>query len=127
MKKKILLIEDDQKLRENISEILEIEGYDVDCAENGLIGIEKVSKFVPDLIISDILMPEIDGFGVLQKLLNSPETSTIPLIFLTAKVEVENYKRGMNLGAVDYIHKPFHIDDLLNAVKEIFKRMGPPI
>ena len=117
MKNKILVIEDDPRLRENIFEILEAEGYEVDFAENGLIGIEKVEKFLPDLIISDIMMPEVNGFEVLEKLLDSPKTASIPFIFLTAKVEVDSLRRGMNLGADDYIFKPFHIEDLLNAVK----------
>lgn len=118
MKYKILVIEDEPKLRENICEILENEDYDVEYAENGKIGVEKVKKFNPDLIICDIMMPEMDGFAVLEQLQGSPETASIPFIFLTAKVEPENLRKGMSLGADDYLFKPFHIQDLINAVQK---------
>ncbi|MCX8104652.1 MAG: response regulator [Ignavibacterium album] len=118
MKYKILVIEDEPKLRENICEILENEGYTVEFAENGTIGLVKVKKFNPDLIISDIMMPEMNGFDLLEKLQENSETASIPFIFLTAKVEPENLRKGMSLGADDYLFKPFHIHDLINAVKK---------
>lgn len=117
MKYKILVIEDEPKLRENICEILENEDYDVEYAENGKIGVEKVKKFNPDLIICDIMMPEMDGLEVLKQLQGAIETASIPFIFLTAKVEPENLRKGMSLGADDYLFKPFHIQDLINAVQ----------
>jgi len=119
---RILVIEDDSKLRANICELLVSENYDVENTENGLIGLGKVSHYCPDLIISDIMMPQMNGFELLKELLKSPETATIPLIFLSAKAEPEHLREGMNLGADDYLFKPFRITDLLNAVETRLKK-----
>jgi CheY-like chemotaxis protein len=119
---RILVIEDDSRLRANICELLVSENYDVENAENGLIGLEKANHFFPDLIISDIMMPQMNGFELLKELLKKPETSTIPLIFLSAKAEPEHLREGMNLGADDYLFKPFRITDLLNAVETRLKK-----
>lgn len=115
--KKILLIEDNQEVRENTSEILELANYSVISAENGKIGVELAQKEKPDLIICDIMMPELDGYGVLHILNKKPETSGIPFIFLTAKTEKTDIRKGMNLGADDYLTKPFDDTDLLNAIE----------
>ena len=130
--KKILLIEDNQDLRENIEEILELSGYEVISAENGKIGVKAAHDFLPDLIICDIMMPELDGFGVLRILSQSQMTSHIPFIFLTAKAEKEDFRKGMNLGADDYITKPFDDVELLNAIDirikkhEAFQKLQGP-
>lgn len=115
-KYKILVIEDDPLLAENICQILEAEGFIVEYAQNGKIGVEKVQTTNPDLIISDIMMPEMDGFEVLMELMSNKNTASIPLIFLTAKTDLDNLRKGMSLGAEDYLFKPFKIDDLLNAI-----------
>lgn len=114
---KILVIEDDFNLRNNLCEILTYENYEVDFAENGQSGLEKARAMSPDLIISDIMMPGMNGFEVLRILMNDSETASIPFIFLTAKAEPENLRKGMKLGADDYLSKPFIIDDLLEAIK----------
>lgn len=114
---KILLIEDSPDLRENTSEILTLANYDVVTAENGKIGVEMVLKEQPDLIICDIMMPELDGYGVLHILSRKPETAAIPFIFLTAKAEKTDVRRGMELGADDYLTKPFSDTSLLNAIE----------
>lgn len=114
---KILLIEDSLDLRENTSEILGLANYDVVTAENGKIGVEMVLKEKPDLIICDIMMPELDGYGVLHILSRKPETAAIPFIFLTAKTEKTDIRKGMELGADDYLTKPFSDTSLLNAVE----------
>lgn len=114
---KILVIEDEKNIRSNIRELLENEGYFVCEAENGKKGIEKIKLEVPDLIISDIMMPEMTGFQVLEESLRNPATATIPFIFLTAKTELENLRKGMALGADDYLFKPFHIQEILDTVK----------
>ena len=119
---KILVIEDDYRLRKNICDLLNEEGYETENAANGVIGLFKVKDFLPDLIISDIMMPEMNGFEVLEELLKDHETADIPFIFLTAKVEKENLRRGMNLGADDYLFKPFGIDELLDTVKARLKK-----
>ncbi len=119
---KILVVEDDYNLRSNISELLSTEGYFVEHADNGISGLEKAKKTLPDLIISDIMMPKMDGFELLEELLQNPVTAAIPLIFLSAKTENENLRRGMKLGADDYLFKPFHIVDLLNAVDTRLKK-----
>lgn len=119
---KILVIEDDPLLAENICQLLDAEGYLVEYAENGKIGVEKARATNPDLIISDIMMPEMDGYEVLAELMKDKNTATIPFIFLTAKTELENLRKGMSLGAEDYIFKPFKIDELLDAVKIRLKK-----
>jgi CRP-like cAMP-binding protein/CheY-like chemotaxis protein len=124
MKQKLLLIEDDEAIRENTQEILELANYEVVTAENGKIGVQKAKKECPVLIICDIMMPELDGYGVLYLLGKDPETSTIPFIFLTAKTEKSDRRKGMALGADDYLTKPFEEMDLLNAIEGRLKRSG---
>ena len=115
--KKILVIEDNTEVRENIEEILELSDYQVISAENGKIGVEKALKETPDLILCDVMMPELDGFGVLHILAKKPATADIPFIFLTAKAEKSDFRKGMNLGADDYITKPFTEDELISAIE----------
>lgn len=115
--KKILLIEDNPDVRENTSEILTLAGYNVLTAPNGKVGVELALKENPDLIICDIMMPELDGYGVLHILSKKPEAANIPFIFLTAKTEKTDIRKGMNLGADDYLTKPFDDTDLLNAIE----------
>lgn len=115
--KKLLLIEDNNEVRENTSEILELAGYRVMSAPNGKVGVEIAQKEIPDLIICDIMMPELDGYGVLHILNKKNETAAIPFIFLTAKTEKTDIRKGMNLGADDYLTKPFDDTDLLNAIE----------
>jgi DNA-binding response OmpR family regulator len=115
--KKILLIEDNPEVRENTQEILTLANYDVLAAENGKVGVELAQKEKPDLIICDIMMPELDGYGVLHILSKNEQTANIPFIFLTAKTEKTDIRKGMNLGADDYLTKPFDDTDLLNAIE----------
>ncbi len=117
MKGIIVLIEDNTDVRENIAEILELDGYDVHSAANGKEGVRMVRDQNPDLIICDIMMPELDGYGVLHMLNRDPKTAHIPFIFLTAKADKEDFRKGMNLGADDYITKPFEELQLLDAVQ----------
>ena len=117
MSNKILVIEDNTEVRENIQEILELSNYEVVTAENGKRGVEKAKTEKPDLIICDIMMPELDGYGVLYMLGKTPETNGIPFIFLTAKTEKSDFRKGMNLGADDYLTKPFEEMDLLNTIE----------
>ncbi|MCF8324757.1 MAG: response regulator [Leadbetterella sp.] len=121
--KKILLIEDNNEIRENTSEILELDGYEVITAENGKIGVELASNSKPDLIICDIMMPVLDGYSVLHLLSKNPETENIPFIFLTAKADRQDFRKGMEMGADDYITKPFDDVDLLNAIESRFKKI----
>ena len=117
MKKKVLIIEDDKIVRENTAEILLLANYEVITAENGKFGIEKANFFKPDLIICDILMPELDGYGVLQIMMRSNLLQKIPLIFMSAKTKHDDIRRGMDLGASDYITKPFYPEILLDRVE----------
>ena len=117
MIKTILLIEDDTALRENTAEMLELSGYDVLTASNGRIGIEKAKENHPNVIVCDIMMPEVDGYGVLESLSHDPETQHIPFIFLSAKTEHKEIRKGMDLGADDYLTKPFEEEELLSAVE----------
>ena len=114
--KKILLIEDNKDVRENTKDILELANYQVLAAENGRIGVDLAKRFGPDLVLCDIMMPELDGYGVLEALGKSSTTSGIPLIFLTAKTDRSEVRLGMNLGADDYLTKPFEEKELLDAV-----------
>jgi DNA-binding response OmpR family regulator len=115
-KKKILLIEDDNDLVINIRSILKEENYDVKIEIDGESGIKSAKQWQPDLILCDISIPKKDGYEVLEVLSKNKTTRRIPFIFLTAKVETENFRKGMQLGADDYIFKPFDIDDLLNSI-----------
>jgi len=116
-KKKILVIEDNLEVRENLAEILDLSGYEVCQAADGTEGVDLASREKPDLIICDVMMPRLDGFGVLNILGKKPDTASIPFIFLTAKAERADFRRGMNLGADDYITKPFYKDELLAVVE----------
>lgn len=122
MKKKILVIEDNLEVRENLEEILELYGYDVVSAENGKIGVQRAMEYIPDIILCDIMMPELDGFGVLNILSKKNTTSGIPFIFLTARSDKSDWRRGMNLGADDYITKPFYKDELLDVIELRLKK-----
>jgi len=121
--KKILLIEDNLEVRENTEEILSLANYNVVAAPNGKVGVELALKEKPDLIICDIMMPELDGYGVLHILSKNADTALIPFIFLTAKTEKTDIRKGMTLGADDYLTKPFDDTDLLNAI-EVRLRKG---
>jgi CheY-like chemotaxis protein len=121
--KKILLIEDNEDVRENIAEILELSNYKVIVAENGKTGIEQALEHVPDLIICDIMMPVLDGYGVLHAVHKNDALKNIPFIFLTAKTERGDFRKGMELGADDYITKPFSGTELLNAVDSRLKKV----
>ncbi|WP_306640715.1 response regulator [Sanyastnella coralliicola] len=121
--KKILLIEDNEAMRENTAEMLELANYEVVTAENGKVGVEKAKSVSPDLIICDIMMPELDGYGVLYYLSKDPSTAAIPFIFLTAKAEASEVRKGMNMGADDYLTKPFEEMDLLSAVESRLRKV----
>jgi DNA-binding response OmpR family regulator len=120
--KKLLLIEDNHDIRENTAEILELDNYEVITAENGKIGVDKAIAELPDLIICDIMMPVLDGYGVLHLLTRNPKTAEIPFIFLTAKADRSDLRKGMEMGADDYITKPFEDVELLNAVQSRLRK-----
>lgn len=120
--KKILIIEDNNDIRENVVEILGLANYQVFEANNGKTGVELAIKNLPDVILCDIMMPELDGYGVLYMLGKNAETATIPFIFLTAKAERLDLRKGMEMGADDYLTKPFDDMDLLNAIETRLKK-----
>jgi len=120
--KTILLIEDNLEMRENTAEILELADYKVVPAANGKEGVTLAKEHHPDLIICDIMMPELDGYGVLRMLGANQATASIPFIFLTAKAEKNDFRKGMNLGADDYITKPFDDVELLDAIDMRLKK-----
>ena len=114
---KILLIEDNEALRENTAEILSLANYEVATAENGKMGVEMAMANPPDLIVCDIMMPVLDGYGVFQIISKNPELQHIPFIFLSAKSERNDLRKGMEMGADDYITKPFSDSELINAIR----------
>ena len=114
--KKILIIEDQAPMRRNIALLLEMEGFTVATAANGAEGLESVQKERPDLILCDVMMPEMDGYAVIQALRADPELATLPFIFLTARSDKAALRVGMNFGADDYLTKPVIREDLLAAV-----------
>src|SRR5471030_1902361 len=122
MSKKVLIIEDNDDIRENVVEILELAGYQVYAAQNGKAGVDLAISSLPDIILCDIMMPELDGYGVLYLLNKNPETATIPFIFLTAKAERLDLRKGMEMGADDYLTKPFDDMELLNAIESRLKK-----
>jgi len=115
--KKILLIEDDTVVRENTAELLELANYNVITAANGKNGIAEAKKHKPDIIVCDIMMPELDGYGVLRILSKEKMTKQIPFIFLTAKTEHKDIRKGMDMGADDYLTKPFDETELISAIE----------
>jgi len=115
--KTVLIIEDNHDIRESTAEFLELANYSVLKADNGKIGIELAQKHLPDLILCDIMMPELDGYSVLYLLKKTPETESIPFIFLTAKAERVDMRKGMEMGADDYLTKPFDDVELMNAIE----------
>jgi CRP-like cAMP-binding protein/FixJ family two-component response regulator len=120
--KTILLIEDNQDVRENTAEILELSNYKVLTAENGKKGVVLATKERPDLIICDIMMPVLDGYGTLHLLGKNKDTANIPFIFLTAKTDRSDLRKGMEMGADDYLTKPFDDVELLKAIETRLKR-----
>lgn len=114
--KTILVIEDEHSIRNNTLKILQYKGFQSIGAEDGEIGVQLAKAYLPDLIICDIMMPKLDGYGVLNTLRQDPETATIPFIFLSAKVDRSDIRQGMNLGADDYLTKPFTTTELIEAI-----------
>lgn len=113
----ILVVEDNRTILENTTELLEMEGYSVITATNGKEGYSKVLKFLPDLIVSDIWMPEMDGFELLKNLRTHADLKNIPLIFFSARSEKKDIKKGIDMGAYDFIVKPSDLSDLLVSIK----------
>ncbi len=120
--KSVLIIEDNNDIRENTAEILELAGYKTFTAENGKKGVDIAAREKPAVIVCDIMMPELDGYGVLHLLRKNVETQNIPFIFLTAKTERSDFRKGMEMGADDYITKPFEDIELLNAIEVRIKK-----
>jgi len=120
--KTIVVIEDEKVLLKNIVRILSAEGYNSMGAENGQAGIDLVRSQLPDLVICDIMMPELDGYQVLEELQNTPQTALIPFVFLTAKTERSDVRQGIELGADDYLTKPFEADELIGAIEARFRK-----
>ncbi len=115
--KTILIIEDNSDILENTSELLELANYQVRNAKNGKEGIDEAMKNNPDVILCDIMMPEADGYEVLQMIKGNPTTKNIPFVFVTASVEKKDVKLAMDMGADGYLKKPFESEDLLNLIQ----------
>lgn len=122
--KKVILIEDDPILRENTAELLDLSGYQVQTAADGKKGVIAVKENLPDVIVCDIMMPELDGYGVLQALSKDEKTKGIPFIFLSAKTERKDVRKGMELGADDYLTKPFGESELIGAIESRLAKMA---
>lgn len=122
--KKILVIEDEPFIRESIRDVLELEGYQALTAANGSIGVQLAQKQLPDLILCDVSMPEMDGYEVLETLQQSQATNAIPFVFLTARTTKADLRQGMNLGADDYLAKPCTAMELLNAISSRFDKLS---
>ncbi|HEU5364616.1 MAG TPA: response regulator [Hanamia sp.] len=120
---KVLLVEDNNEIRENTGEILELAGYKVSLATNGKDGYEMAVKETPDLIVCDIMMPVLDGYGLLHLVTKNENLKSIPFIFLTAKTERGDFRKGMEMGADDYITKPFTDIELLNAIESRLQKI----
>src|SRR5690349_5871214 len=120
--KKILVIEDEPEMRRNITTLLKFFDYQPIAADNGCDGVEAARREKPDLILCDVMMPKMDGYGVLQILRGDPALAGIPFIFLTAKGEKDDLRDGMNLGADDYLTKPVPNAELIQAVEACLRR-----
>lgn len=117
--KRVLVIEDDLTIRENTIEILELNNYQPIAAENGVEGVIAAKTHLPDLILCDILMPELNGYGVIKELKANPSTARIPFIFLSASVEKNEIRLGLELGADLYLKKPFGLEELMEAIEKL--------
>ena len=124
--KRILLIEDNHSLREEILNVLELEGFEVRTAENGRVGLERLKDEIPDIVLCDLMMPDMDGYETLQAIRSNPATSTLPVILLTARDDEQCKTRGAELGADDYVTKPFRIPELLGVVQGVAKKLARP-
>jgi len=122
--KKILVIEDDRVIRENILKLLKAEGFDVTGAENGALGLNAAVSSLPDVILCDVMMPELDGYEVLVALRSHPVTATVPFVFLTGKADRSEVRQGMELGADDYLTKPFTKAELVGAISSRLKKQA---
>ncbi|MFS4491273.1 response regulator [Maribacter sp. 2308TA10-17] len=122
--KKVVLIEDDTILRETTAELLELAGYEVRTASDGKRGVQVAKEYLPEVIVCDIMMPELDGYGVLQTLSQEENTKGIPFIFLSAKTERKDIRKGMELGADDYLTKPFEEHELIGAIESRLAKMA---
>lgn len=121
--KTILVIEDEPHMRLNIAKLLKLEGYRVIEAANGRVGVDMARQHTPDIILCDITMPDMDGFSALALIRETPCLHTVPFIFLTARGDAKDVRAGMNLGADDYLPKPFTAPDLLNAIQARIDRV----
>ena len=124
--RKVLIIEDSDDIRDGIVEILDMAGFETYAAKNGKLGVELAFKSIPDIILCDIMMPELDGYGVLYLLQKNLKTATIPFIFMTAKAERADMRKGMEMGADDYLTKPFDDVELFNAIESRLKKKTKP-
>ena len=124
---KILVIEDEESVRENIVELLDTEGFEALAAKNGRIGLFVAHQELPDLILCDIRMPELDGYGVLTGLRSEPMTASIPFIILTAKAAKTDLSLGLELGAHAYITKPFTLVELLDTIEQVLLDAPSPV
>jgi len=122
MNRKILIIEDNDDIRESTAEVLDLAGYQTFTAKHGKLGVEMALNHLPDVILCDIMMPELDGYGVLYLLNKNQKTANIPFIFITAKTERADMRKGMEMGADDYLTKPFDDIELFKAIESRFKK-----
>lgn len=119
----VLVIEDEPHMRQNIAKLLKLEGYKVMESPNGRVGVDMARTHAPDIILCDITMPDMDGFTALSLIRSTPTLNTVPFIFLTARGEARDVRAGMNMGADDYLPKPFTTTDLLNAIEARLNRV----
>jgi DNA-binding response OmpR family regulator len=126
MAKRILIVDDEPDIRRLVAEALEVTGYDVRTAANGEEAIREASLYIPDLVLLDIMMPDMDGFAVYERLRAKPVDLRSPIIFLTARREINDKLLGFEKGAADYVTKPFHIKELLARVKVHLGELSPP-
>jgi len=120
--KTVLVIEDNLEIRENMSEILELEGFRVIAATDGRNGLQMATEDLPHIILCDILMPSLDGYAVLTAIKKNPVTHDIPFIYVTASAEKSEVKLAMDMGADGYVRKPFDISDLMEAINKVVAR-----
>ena len=122
MQERVLVVDDDPDILQFVQVNLELEGFATDMAENGRVALDTAKDSVPDLILLDVMMPEMDGLTVLRRLRSAPATANVPVILLTAKALAEDRVRGLNLGADDYITKPFDVEELMARVRSVLRR-----
>ncbi len=126
LRQRVLVVDDDEHIQKSLSQYLEMEDFDVDVASSGPQALEQARRQTPDLVLLDIMMPEMDGFEVVERLRQQPSTQHVPIILLTARGQDTDVIKGYHMGVSSYLTKPFNLDELVDTIREVLDADGRP-